>query len=111
MGVAGSADYAQKPALHEGRGMVAGLSINVRKPARFPSDGEENRPAGRGSPYGRPGLRGDAAPLDPAHRAYWRRARRAVTFGSSDDARARVGMLGNVMGYQAFSKRLHMTQP
>jgi hypothetical protein len=31
MGVASRvADYAQKPALHEGRGMVAGRDINVR---------------------------------------------------------------------------------
>jgi hypothetical protein len=37
MGVASRvADYAQKPALHEGRGMVAGRKINVRTAHRFP---------------------------------------------------------------------------
>lgn len=36
MGVAGRvADYAQKPAMHEGRGMVAGRHTNVLVLRRF----------------------------------------------------------------------------
>src|SRR5262245_11298825 len=35
------ADYAQKPALQEGRGMVAGRSFNVRASHRFPQEGEK----------------------------------------------------------------------
>ena len=38
MGVAGRvADYAQIPALHEGRGMVAGRRINVQMGNQFPA--------------------------------------------------------------------------
>ena len=37
MGVASRvADYAQKPALHEGRGMMAGRLVNVPAGNRFP---------------------------------------------------------------------------
>jgi hypothetical protein len=37
MGVASRvADYAQIPALHEGRGMVAGREVNVQPAERFP---------------------------------------------------------------------------
>jgi hypothetical protein len=36
-GAASIADCAQIPALHEGRGMVAGLQTNVRRAYRFPA--------------------------------------------------------------------------
>jgi hypothetical protein len=40
MGVASRvADYAQIPALHEGRGMVAGRKINVQIRDQFPARG------------------------------------------------------------------------
>jgi len=63
MGVASRvADYAQKPALHEGRGMVAGRHINVRPGLGFPCQ-TENRPAGGGAvPVQRP-----CANRDPGH--------------------------------------------
>jgi hypothetical protein len=42
MGVAGRvADYAQIPALHEGRGMVAGRMINVRITNQFRDPGRK----------------------------------------------------------------------
>jgi len=44
MGVADRvADYAQKPALHEGRGMVAGHDVNVPSPKSVPWSRPQSR--------------------------------------------------------------------
>jgi hypothetical protein len=44
MGVASRvADYAQKPALHEGRGMVAGREVNVPPGIGFPGESAGRR--------------------------------------------------------------------
>jgi len=67
MGVASRvADYAQIPALHEGRGMVAGRRVNVRIGNQFPA--RAAKAACVKSSHRAEGLSIDGAGVQPANR-------------------------------------------